>query len=146
MALFKFTSAIINDRPIDVYNHGKMVRDFTFIDDIVEAISRLAVKKATFEKDFDPLNPDAGTSDGPWRIFNIGNGNPIDLMDYIYALETALKKTAKKNYLDMQMGDVQMTSADTSRLHDWINFKPHTSVEYGVTKFVEWYKNYYKVK
>ena len=146
MALFKFTEAIINERPIDVYNHGKMVRDFTFIDDIVEAISRLAVKEATFEKDFDQLNPDAGTSDVPWRIFNIGNGNPIELMDYIYALETALNKTAEKNYLDMQMGDVQMTSADTSRLQDWINFRPHTSVEYGVAKFVEWYKNYYKVE
>ena len=102
--------------------------------------------KKNFEKDFDQLNPDAGTSDVPWRIFNIGNGNPIELMDYIYALETALNKTAEKNYLDMQMGDVQMTSADTSRLHDWINFKPHTSVEYGVAKFVEWYKNYYKVE
>ena len=102
MALFKFTDAILSGRPIDIYNHGEMTRDFTFVDDIVEGVVRLALKTAESDKQFDSKLPDAGRSSAPWMIFNIGNGQPSPLMDYITVLEKALGKEAQKNFLDMQ--------------------------------------------
>ena len=143
MALFKFTDAILSGRPIDIYNHGEMTRDFTFVDDIVEGVVRLALKTAESDKQFDSKLPDAGRSSAPWMIFNIGNGQPSPLMDYITVLEKALGKEAQKNFLDMQPGDVVATESDTSRLNDWVGFAPNTPINEGVTKFVEWYLNYY---
>jgi UDP-glucuronate 4-epimerase len=139
MALFKFAEAIMAGQPIDVYNHGQMTRDFTYIDDIVEGVVRLAIKPAQVDASFDAESPDAGRSSAPWRIFNIGNGQPTLLMDYITALETALGREAKKNFLEMQPGDVMATSSDTQRLDDWVGFKPDTPIGVGVAKFVEWY-------
>ena len=145
MALFKFTDAILSGQPIDIYNHGHMTRDFTYIDDIVEGVVRTAMKPAQSDAKFEGLNPDAGRSSAPWRIFNIGNGQPTPLLDYITALEQALGIEARKNFLEMQPGDVVATASDTSRLNDWVGFKPDTSVQAGVKKFVEWYfSNYYR--
>ena len=143
MALFLFTDAIRNGRPIDVFNQGAMVRDFTYIDDIVEGVIRVLDKTATPDPDFDPMNPDPGTSTAPFRVFNIGNGNPTPLMDYIGALEDALGMTAEKNMMPMQPGDVPATSADTSELRDWVGFAPNTDVRDGVQRFVDWYISYY---
>ena len=143
MALFLFTDAIRNGRPIDVFNKGAMVRDFTYIDDIVEGVIRVLDKTATPDPDFDPMNPDPGTSTAPFRVFNIGNGNPTPLMDYIGALEDALGMTAEKNMMPMQPGDVPATSADTSELRDWVGFAPNTDVRDGVQRFVDWYIGYY---
>ena len=143
MALFLFTDAIRNGRPIDVFNQGAMVRDFTYIDDIVEGLIRVLDKTATPDPDFDPMNPDPGTSTAPFRVFNIGNGNPTPLMDYIGALEDALGMTAEKNMMPMQPGDVPATSADTSELRDWVGFAPNTDVRDGVQRFVDWYIGYY---
>ena len=143
MALFLFTDAIRNGRPIDVFNQGAMVRDFTYIDDIVEGVIRVLDKTATPDPDFDPMNPDPGTSTAPFRVFNIGNGNPTPLMDYIGALEDALGMTAEKNMMPMQPGDVPATSADTSELRDWVGFAPKTDVRDGVQRFVDWYIGYY---
>ena len=143
MALFKFTDAILSGRLIDIYNHGQMTRDFTYVDDIVEGVVRLAMKPAESEKQFDARVPDAGRSSAPWLIFNIGNSQPTPLMDYITALEQALGKEAQKNFLDMQPGDVVATASDTSRLSDWVGFAPNTSINEGITKFVEWYRSFY---
>ena len=143
MALFLFTDAIRNGRPIDVFNQGAMVRDFTYIDDIVEGVIRVLDKTATPDPDFDPMNPDPGSSTAPFRVFNIGNGNPTPLMDYIGALEDALGMTAEKNMMPMQPGDVPATSADTSELRDWVGFAPNTDVRDGVQRFVDWYIGYY---
>ena len=143
MALFLFTDAIRSGRPIDVFNQGAMVRDFTYIDDIVEGVIRVLDKTATPDPDFDPMNPDPGTSTAPFRVFNIGNGNPTPLMDYIGALEDALGMTAEKNMMPMQPGDVPATSADTSELRDWVGFAPNTDVRDGVQRFVDWYIGYY---
>ncbi|MCH1483005.1 MAG: NAD-dependent epimerase, partial [Alphaproteobacteria bacterium] len=138
MALFLFTNAIRKGVPIDVYNKGAMVRDFTYIDDIVEGVIRVLDKTATPNPDFDPLNPDPGSSKAPYRVFNIGNGNPTPLMDYIGALEDALGMTAEKNMMPMQPGDVPATSSDTSELQDWVEFAPNTDVRDGVARFVDW--------
>ena len=143
MALFLSTDAIRQGKPIDVFNQGAMVRDFTFIDDIVEGVIRVLDKTATPNPDFDPLNPDPGSSTAPFRVFNIGNGNPTPLMDYIGALESALGITAEKNLMPMQPGDVPATSADTSELKDWVGFAPNTDVRDGVKRFVDWYIAYY---
>ena len=143
MAPFLFTDAIRNGRPIDVFNQGAIVRDFTYIDDIVEGVIRVLDKTATPDPDFDPMNPDPGTSTAPFRVFNIGNGNPTPLMDYIGALEDALGMTAEKNMMPMQPGDVPATSADTSELRDWVGFAPNTDVRDGVQRFVDWYIGYY---
>ena len=144
MALFLFTNAIRKGVQIDVYNKGAMVRDFTYIDDIVDGIIRVLDKTATPNPDFDPLNPDPGSSIAPYRVFNIGNGNPTPLMDYIGALEDALGMTAEKNMMPMQPGDVPATSSDTSELQDWVGFAPNTDVRDGVARFVDWYVSYYK--
>jgi UDP-glucuronate 4-epimerase len=142
MALFLFTKAILEDRPIDVFNHGKMVRDFTYIDDIVEGVIRVIDKPATPNPAFDAANPDPATSNAPYRVFNIGNNKPTPLMDYITALEVALGKTAQKNFLPMQPGDVPATAANTDELNAWVGFKPDTPVVEGVAKFVEWYQHW----
>ena len=146
MALFLFAKAMLMGEPIDVFNDGKMVRDFTYIDDIVEGVIRVLDKPATPAVNFNPLNPDPATSNAPYRVFNIGNGNPTPLMDYIGALESALGSTAKKNFMPMQLGDVPATSADTSELGTWVGFQPGTPVATGVQKFAEWYLGYYAKK
>jgi len=144
MALFLFADAMLKNKPIDVFNDGNMVRDFTFIDDIVEGVIRVLDKPATPDVKFDALSPDPATSTAPYRVFNIGNGNPTQLLDYIGALETALGVTARKNFLPMQPGDVPATSADTSELGKWVGFQPDTAVVDGVQKFADWYLTHYK--
>lgn len=145
MALFRFTKAILEDKPIDVFNHGNMVRDFTFIDDIVEGVIRVLDKPSTPDPDFDADRPDPEVSNVPYRVFNIGNNQPVKLMEYIKALETALGKVAKKNFLPMQPGDVPATYADTTELDNWIGFKPNTQMQQGVARFVSWYREYNKI-
>lgn len=146
MALFLFTKAILEGKPIDVFNHGNMVRDFTYVDDIVEGLIRVIDKPATPNPQFDLSNPDPASSKAPYRVFNIGNNQPTPLMDYISALEAALGKTAKKNYLPIQQGDVPATAANTDELRAWVGFKPNTAVQQGVSQFVDWYRNYYKAR
>lgn len=145
MALFKFTRAIIEGNSIDVYNHGQMRRDFTYIDDIAEAIVRLQDVIPQPDPSWTVEKGTPATSSAPYRVYNIGNSNPVALMDYITALENALGKVAQKNMMPMQPGDVLETSADTQALYEVIGFKPHTSVASGVERFVEWYKTFYKV-
>ena len=145
MALFKFTKAIVEDKRIDVYNHGKMRRDFTYIDDIAEAIVRLQDVIPQADPKWTVETGSPATSSAPYRVYNIGNSSPVELMDYISALEKALGKEAQKNMMPIQPGDVLETSADTTALYDAIGFKPHTSVEEGVKRFVEWYKAFYQV-
>jgi UDP-glucuronate 4-epimerase len=144
MALFLFTKAILEGRAIDIYNHGKMVRDFTYIDDIVEGVIRVADKTATPNPAFDPSAPDPATGSAPFRVFNIGNHQPTPLMDYVEALEAALDMEAKKNFLPIQPGDVPVTSANTDALEAWVDFKPNTTVRHGVQNFVNWYRDHYK--
>jgi UDP-glucuronate 4-epimerase len=143
MALFLFTKAIINNEPIDIFNNGNMTRDFTYIDDIVESLMLLVNKPAEPDLNFDTSKPTTSTSWAPHRIFNIGNSNPTQLMDYISAIEDCLGLVAKKRFLPLQIGDVEKTASDTSALQSWVGFKPKTSVKTGVRKFVEWYKEYY---
>jgi UDP-glucuronate 4-epimerase len=145
MALFLFIKAILAGQPINIFNHGNMVRDFTYVDDIVEGVMRVADKPATPNPAFDSASPDPATSNAPYRVFNIGNNQPTPLMDYIRALELALGLTALKNYLPMQPGDVPATAANTDELSAWVGFKPNTTVELGVAQFVDWYRRYYKV-
>jgi len=144
MALFLFTKAILEGKAIDVYNHGQMVRDFTYIDDIVEGVIRVLDKPATPNPAYDARSPDPATSNAPYRVFNIGNSQPTPLMDYIGALECALGKEAHKNYLPLQPGDVPATNADTSELAAWVGFKPKTPVAEGVQRFVNWYRSFYQ--
>lgn len=145
MAFFKFTRAMLADEPIDIYNHGQMVRDFTYIDDIVEGVIRVAGKPPAPNPEFDTMNPNPAMSNGPYRIFNIGNNCPIQLMDYITALEEALGVQAKKNFLPMQQGDVSATTADVDALHKWTGFKPCTAMPTGIERFVAWYRSYYQL-
>ncbi|MDX8361126.1 NAD-dependent epimerase [Cytobacillus sp. IB215316] len=144
MAPFLFTKAIINGEPIDVYNKGNMKRDFTYIDDIVESISRLLQKKPEPNEHWSGNNPDPGTSYVPYRVFNIGSNNPIKLTDFIQAIEEKLGMTAKKNFLPLQAGDVVETYADVEDLINEIKFKPQTSLKEGVSKFIDWYLKYNK--
>jgi UDP-glucuronate 4-epimerase len=144
MALFKFTKAILADEPIQVFNHGNMIRDFTYIDDIVEGISRVIDNPPTPDTNWSGDTPNPATSYAPYRIFNIGNNNPIQLMRYIQALENCLGKKSKMDLLPMQEGDVPATSADVSRLQAAVGFRPQTEVETGIAKFVDWYLDYYK--
>ncbi|MCY9797016.1 NAD-dependent epimerase [Citrobacter braakii] len=144
MALFKFTKAILEGKSIDVYNYGKMKRDFTYIDDIAEAIIRL---QDIIPQSDDQWTVETGTpaaSIAPYRVYNIGNSSPVELMDYIRALEDALGIEATKNMLPLQPGDVLETSADTKALYDVIGFKPQTTVKDGVKNFVDWYRDFYK--
>ena len=145
MALFLFTRGITNDQPIPVYNQGQMVRDFTYIDDIVEGVMRVIDKPAVGNIDWSGDDPDPASSAAPYRLYNIGNNRPVELMTYIEVLESCLGKKAKLDLLPMQEGDVRATYADVSRLVDDIGFKPETTVETGVARFVDWYKSYYKI-
>lgn len=144
MALFKFTKAMLEGDSIDVYNHGRMKRDFTYIDDIVEAIIRLQNVVPQADPDWTVERGSPATSSAPYRVYNIGNSSPVELMDYITALEDALGMAAKKNMMPMQPGDVMETSADTADLYNTIDFKPETTVRQGVENFVCWYKQYYQ--
>ncbi|KGG95922.1 MULTISPECIES: NAD-dependent epimerase [Comamonas] len=145
MALFKFTKAMLAGESIDVYGEGKLVRDFTYIDDIVEGIMRVLDKPATPDAGYDSRNPNPGTSTAPYRIFNIGNNSPTVLMDYIAALEGALQITARKQMLPIQPGDMHSTSADTRALQAWVGFSPAMPVATGVQHFVDWYRSFYRV-
>jgi UDP-glucuronate 4-epimerase len=143
MALFLFTKNILEGRPIDVYNYGNHKRDFTYIDDIVEGVVRTLDKVAEPNPDWDSAAPDPGTSRAPYRLYNIGNQQPVELMDYIAAVEKATGRKAETNMLPMQPGDVQDTWADTSDLALDVGYQPATPVEVGVRKFVDWYKEFY---
>ncbi len=143
MALFKFTDAIVNDRKISIYNYGKHRRDFTYIDDIVEGLVKVLSSPAKSNVSWNSNNPDPSSSSAPWRIYNIGNNAPVDLMDYITAIEKALGKKAKTELLPLQPGDVPDTYADVNQLISDFNYKPSMNVEEGVSKFVEWYVDYY---
>jgi len=145
MALQKFTRAIVAGEPITVFNYGKHRRDFTYIDDIVEGIIRVLDRPAQANPDWDSNNPDPATSSSPYRVYNIGNNNPVELMDYIEALETSLGIETEKDFLPLQPGDVPDTYADVDDLVKEFNYKPSTSVKQGITNFVKWYKEYYKL-
>jgi UDP-glucuronate 4-epimerase len=146
MALFLFTKAILNGEPIKVFNNGNMMRDFTYIDDIVESIYRLIQKKPERNPKWDGKNPDPGTSYAPYRVYNIGNSNPVNLMNFITAIEEKLGIEAKKEFLPLQAGDVPATYADVEDLYNEINFRPQTSIKEGVSQFIDWYLDYYGVK
>lgn len=145
MALFLFTKKILAGEPIQVFNHGQHTRDFTFVEDIVEGVVRVSDDIAQPNPDWDPAAPDPATSNAPYRLFNIGNNSPVQLMDYIEAVEEALGKQAIKEYLPLQPGDVPDTYADASRLQAVIGYKPATPVKQGVAAFINWYREYYKV-
>lgn len=145
MALFLFTKAILEGRPIDVYNNGLMLRDFTYIDDIVAGIVRVLDRNAEADPCYDPKIPDPCTSDAAFRVFNIGNNSPVKLMDFIRSIESALGKKATMNLLPLQDGDVPETFADTTELQRWTGFIPGTPVDVGIRHFVDWYRNYFKV-
>src|SRR5699024_1538086 len=144
MALFKFTKAIVNDEPIDVYNHGNMMRDFTYVDDIVEAITRLVEKPAKPNPTWSGDNPDPSSSYAPYKIYNIGNNSPVRLMEFVEAIENKVGKIANKNYMELQPGDVPETYANVEDLYRDIDFKPSTKIQDGVNSFVDWYLEYYK--
>ena len=144
MALFIFCKAILNNEPINIYNHGEMERGFTYIDDIVDGVIAVLNKVATPNNDYKGDNRQISTSFAPYRIFNIGNSKPHKLMNYISCLEKALGIQANKKYLDIQPGDVQSTSADTSKLKEWVNFKPQKDLQLGINEFVKWYREYYQ--
>ncbi len=143
MALFIFTKSILNNEPINVFNNGHMIRDFTYIDDIVESLKRILNKPATPDHNFNKKNPNPSTSWSPYKIFNIGNSTPTPLIDYINAIEHELGLKANKLLVPMQLGDVPATESDSTELESWINFKPNTSIKFGVKKFIEWYKDFY---
>ena len=145
MALFLFTKNILAGKPIDVFNYGKHKRDFTFVEDIVEGVVRTLDKVATANPEFDSNNPDPASSSAPFCIYNIGNNEPVDLEHYIRVLEGCLNKSAEKNLLPLQAGDVPDTYADVSDLVKEVDYKPDTSVEEGVARFVDWYRDYYQV-
>jgi UDP-glucuronate 4-epimerase len=144
MALYLFIDAISKGEPIQVFNHGKMKRDFTYIDDIVEGVIRVADRPARANADWTGDQPEPGSSYAPFKVYNIGNSNPVELMDYIAALEKALGKEAKKNMLPLQPGDVPATYADVSDLKRDTGYQPSTSVEEGVARFVSWYRDFYQ--
>lgn len=145
MALFLFTRAILEGRPIDVYNHGRMRRDFTYIDDIVQGVVRTLDRVPEADPAFDAMNPDPARSHAPYRVFNIGNNSPVALLDFIGAIEEALGRKAEKRLLPLQDGDVPATCADTTELDAWTGFAPATGVREGVGRFIDWYRDYYQV-
>ena len=145
MALFKFTSGILAGEPIPVFNRGEMVRDFTYVDDIVEGVVRVIDRPAQPDPAWTPLAPTPSSSNAPYRIYNIGNNQPVKLMRYIEVLEQCLGKKAKLDLLPLQAGDVPETIADVSRLEAAVGFKPATPIEVGIGRFVEWYRSYYRV-
>ncbi len=143
MALFLFTKAIIEEKPIDIFNYGKMKRDFTYIDDVVEGVVRAADKIPSADPAWDGDSPDPSSSFAPYRLYNIGNNSPVELNHFISVIESCLGKESKKNMLPMQLGDVPATFADVDDLIKDVGFKPSTKIEDGIKKFVEWYKGYY---
>ncbi len=145
MALFLFTKAILEGRPIDVFNHGQMRRDFTFVDDIAEGVIRVTDRVAEPDPAFNADDPSPATSHAPFRVFNIGNHNPVPLLDFISCIEEALGRKAQKNLLPLQDGDVPATYADVDALANWVGFAPATSIQSGIARFVEWYRAYYRV-
>ena len=145
MALFKFTDLIFKDKPINVFNYGKMIRDFTFIDDVVESLIRILNKPAIQEKTFNTEYPDPSNSWAPHKVFNVGNSKPTPLIEYIQAIEDELGIKAQKILLPMQLGDVAATESDSSKLQKWIDFKPNTSLKEGIKKFIKWYREFYEV-
>jgi UDP-glucuronate 4-epimerase len=145
MALYKFTQAIFQDKPIDVYNHGKMQRDFTYVDDITAAMIRVMDHIPQSNPHWNSEQPDPSSSFSPYRIFNIGNHQPTELARFIEVLENAIGKKAKKNFLPMQMGDVVSTFADVDALQNAVGFSPNTPIEVGIQKFVDWYRNYHRI-
>ena len=145
MALFKFTRLILEGKPIPVFNHGHHTRDFTYIDDIVKGVIKSSDQIATVDKHWSSDQPAPATSNAPFRVFNIGNGNPAQLVDYIDALEDALGKKAIREMLPMQPGDIPDTHADTGKLEQAVDYRPDTSVREGVQRFVDWYRDYYSV-
>jgi UDP-glucuronate 4-epimerase len=145
MALFLFTKAILEDKPIQVYNHGNMFRDFTYIDDIVEGVSRVLDVVPTSNPDWTGQEPDPSSSPAPYRLFNIGNNRMVPLTEYIDALERALGKAAIREYLPMQPGDVPATCANIDDLQEAVGFRPDTPIETGIQRFIQWYRDYYQV-
>jgi UDP-glucuronate 4-epimerase len=145
MALFKFTKAIIDGEPIQVFNYGKHRRDFTYVDDVVEGVIRALDRPAPSNKAWDGDYPDPGTSRAPWRVYNVGNNSPVQLLDYISAIEKALGKTAQKELLPLQAGDVPDTFADVQDLVVQFDYKPVTAVKEGIDRFVSWYRDYFMV-
>jgi UDP-glucuronate 4-epimerase len=145
MALFLFTKAILDEKPIQVFNYGKHRRDFTYIDDIVEGIIRTLDNTAQGNPGWNGKTPDPGTSKAPWRVYNIGNQSPVELLDYIETLENALGKKAEKELLPLQPGDVPDTYADVEALVADVGYRPETTIQNGIGNFVNWYKKYYKV-
>jgi UDP-glucuronate 4-epimerase len=145
MVLFLFTKAILNGKPIDVFNYGRMRRDFTYIDDIIEGVARVMDRIPEPNPQWDGDSPDPASGSGPYRLYNIGNNNPVELMRFIEVLENCLGKKAEKHLLPMQAGDVPATFADVDDLMKDVGFKPSTPIEIGVQRFVEWYRTYYRV-
>ncbi len=143
MALFLFTKAILEGKPIDVFNHGDMQRDFTYVDDIVEGVIRVMDRVAAPDPAYRAEAPDPATSNAPYRVFNIGNHNPVPLLDFIACIEDALGIKAQKNLLPLQDGDVPATYADVDALRDWVGFTPATDIRTGIRRFVDWYRGYY---
>jgi UDP-glucuronate 4-epimerase len=143
MALFKFTASILDGKPIDVYGYGNQRRDFTYIDDIIEGVVRTMTTLPEPDPQWTGDDPNPATSAAPWRIYNIGNNNPVELMDFIRVIETALGKEAEKNMLPMQPGDVPATAADVDRLGTAVGFRPNTPIEEGIRRFMDWYRDYY---
>jgi len=144
MALFKFVKAMLKGEPIDVFNNGNHTRDFTYIDDIVDGVTRVIKDIPSGQHDWDSKNPDQGNSYAPWQVYNIGNTNPVPLLDFIKAIEKHLKIHAKINYLPLQKGDVPDTSSDVSSLSNAVGYSPSTSVDEGIKNFINWYKDYYE--
>jgi UDP-glucuronate 4-epimerase len=146
MALFLFTRAILEGKPIDVFNYGKMQRDFTYIDDIIEGVVRVMKKTPKPNPSWSGDAPDPGTSYAPYKVYNIGNNNPVELMTFIETIEKCLGKKAKKKLLPLQAGDVPATYADVDDLMNDVGFKPATPIEEGIRRFVDWYMDYYRVR
>ncbi|MDH5778863.1 MAG: NAD-dependent epimerase/dehydratase family protein, partial [Gammaproteobacteria bacterium] len=145
MALFLFTKGILNDETIDIFNHGNMIRDFTYIDDIVEGVVRVMDNPPSGNPEWNGDAPDPATSYANYRVFNIGNNNPVKLMDFVEAIENAVGKKANKNMMPLQAGDVPSTSADVSELENAVGFRPDTPVQEGIDRFVKWYREYYNI-
>jgi UDP-glucuronate 4-epimerase len=144
MALFLFTKAILDGKPIKVFNHGKMQRDFTYVDDIIEGVVRVMERLPQPNPQWSGNAPDPGTSYAPFKVYNIGNNSPVELMTFIETIEQALGKTAQKVYLDLQPGDVPATYADVDDLIADVGFKPGTALDVGIQRFIDWFKDYYK--
>ncbi len=145
MALFLFTEAILKDEPINVFNNGEMSRDFTYVNDIVEGVTRVNDNPPTGNASWSGADPDPGSSKAPYKIYNIGNNAPVKLMDFVATIENSVGKKAKKNFMPMQAGDVTATYADVQDLIDDLDYKPETSLDYGVEQFIKWYREFYKI-